>query len=223
VLPRDEFSTPRKGTAGFDYPSQESVQAAGHTLAVHGLLLESDGAELGEETATLSWSLTHVESGERKVYVLEWPLFSDMTERAHQFAAAWSHAERHLVCHLLGLRVEPRSVAGVPVADDVPAWGGGRGKPTPAAPARDVPFFQRPAVVPQSPPGFSDQALIDHLMWWIDREQLHDRTEGAPPRELTIASAWAACAGVPVAPAANLTLAQRERLFAWLTSERARP
>lgn len=209
ILPRDETSPPRRGAPGFDYPSQEAIQGAARNLESHGLLLLPDGAELGDEgSATFSWLLLHVESGEAKVYMLEWPLFSDIDQIAHQFAAAWAHAWRHLVMQLLALRVAPRSVSGIPVRDDLPPWAGGEGKPAPVIVPRAV----------AAAPNYSGEALIEALRWWTDHEEDHDRAEGRPIRPLTIADAWRACSGLHSMPAST----DYPRIFAWLTEQKAR-
>jgi hypothetical protein len=221
ILPRDEYSPSRRGAPGFEYPSQESIQEAARLLDKHGLLLMPDGAEIGERTATLAWTLIHVESEESQGYVLDWPLFSDMTERAHQLAAAWAHAWRHLIMQLLALRVAPRGVVVGERGDDLPEWGGGKGTPSkaPFVP----PWHPTPATAAQDParPTFSPDALIELIQEWCAEEEAHDRAEGRKPRPRTLDDAWAACCGGTAARLVQ-SRADHERLFTYLHDERRR-
>lgn len=211
VLPRDDSSPPRRGAPGFDFPSQEALQGAARELEEHGLLLLPDGAELGEEgkSATFAWQLLHVESGEFKSYQLEWPLFSDLDQRAHQFAAAWAHAWRHLIMQLLALRVAPRSVGGIPLRDDLAPWAGGQGVPSPVI----VPRTATPMVE-----GYSAEKLVELVRWWGEREEEHDTAEGRPARTRTLADAWFACSGV----GGGARPSDLQPLFRWLTEQKAR-
>jgi len=216
VVPRDETSTPRRDGSTFDYPSDSTLQAVAHGLIAHGLLLEFGGWTLGDTTVTCAWTLTHIESGEGQTHVLEWPLFTDMPQRAHATAAAISHCWRHLVMQLLGLRVEPRDRPGPrPVAapalptppeiaalgpDDLPKELGGQGIPTPR---RDAPAELLHVLVDQ----------------WARIEAEHDAALGHPVQSRGIADAWARCRGGLKAPRMPAAAEDFAELAGWLRGQ----
>lgn len=105
ALVRDRRAAPSRTQAAFAYPSQESIQEAERGLLMHGLLLVDLEQDVLVSDVELTWRLTHVESGEERIFRLTWPMFSDIKEHAHARAACWSHAREKLVCHLLQLRV----------------------------------------------------------------------------------------------------------------------
>ena len=220
VVPRDETSAPRRDGSTFDYPSDSTLQQAAHGLLAHGLLLEFGGWTLGDTTVTCAWTLTHIESGEAQTHVLEWPLFTDMPQRAHQVAAAISHCWRHLVMQLLGLRVEPRDRpaprpgSAIPTRqalivdspeiaalgpDALPPGLGGQGIPTPR---RDVLVEMLPALVEQ----------------WASVEAIHDRAERRPARTYTMADAFARCRGISE-PRMPTTTTEFIELVKWLREQ----
>lgn len=107
ALIRDDIAPATDRRGPFTYPSQESVQEAWYTAeAEFGLLLLDQGQEQEDTNVLFAWILVHVESGVSMPLDLCWPMFaSDDLDEAHARAACWSHAWRHLVCHLLGIRI----------------------------------------------------------------------------------------------------------------------
>lgn len=214
VLPRDESSAARKGQPAFSYPSQDAIQEEARHLDAAGLLLLAEGAEFSDLSATFSWRLIHVESGEHLDYSLTWPLFTDMEQVAHRVAAAWSHCWGRLVMQLLALRVAPRVEATTP---GIAPW-----TERDAAKVGPMPAWAGPAkaVVPREPVAparYSGEHLIELVNWWCAREAEHDDAEGRPVTSRTLAHAWAACTGERVwGDMPPLTASERERLFFWL-------
>lgn len=228
VLPRDETSAPRRDGSTFDYPSDSSLQQAAHGLLAHGLLLEFGGWTLGESTITCAWTLTHIESDEAQTHVLEWPLFTDMPQRAHATAAAISHAWRHLVMQLLGLRVEPRRVQLPATVDDLASWGGGKGVPTPARPTvvddpvkadgGKGPPPARPTPYEVETYEVRVELLAVLVEQWNRVEAEHDSALGHPARTYTMADVFARCRGLSE-PRMPKTAAEFAELAKWLREQ----
>lgn len=218
VLPRDE-STARRDGRVVTYPSQDAIQEERRKLEAHGLLLLAESAELtGEGSALFSWSLIHVETGERLSYVLKWPLFVDIEQAAHQLAAAWDHAEGHVVRHVLALRVAKAGAAG---PAEPYGWRAAVAPPRVADELGPLPEW---ADAGRS--GYTAEALHELIEWWRIREEQRDRAEGRPPTSRGVAHVWARCNGRrpptsgEVLP--GLGREQLERMWAWLTEEKRR-
>jgi hypothetical protein len=213
--------TARRGP--FTFPSQESVQEAWyHAESEHGLLLLDRGQEKQESGDVLySWVLVHVESGDSLPFDLCWPMpqgEDDDLEEQHARAACWSHAERHLICHLLRARIEGADPAVQPWAkrekrsDDLPAWSETK---------------VSPAAVNEA---YSEAMLEQLVAEWARRKAEEDRAAGRPVKKRGLRDAYLArvekkngaevSARIAKEPIA-LEDGERRTLFFWLLDVRA--
>lgn len=219
ALIRDDIAPATERRGPFTYPSQESVQQAWHTAeAEFGLLLLDQGQEQDEGDVLFAWVLVHVESGVSMPLELSWPMFAgDDLEEPHARAACWSHAWRHLVCHLLGIRI---------VAPTAPPW-------TQRKSASDMPPWSEAPTFKVSPVPVEDyslQRLAELCGEWSSSEGEADRAAGRPVTSRGLHEAWDACvahrngwvAGQrPAKVGPPNTEEEKRRLFYWLLDKRA--
>lgn len=219
ALIRDDIAPATDRRGPFTYPSQESVQEAWYTAeAEFGLLLLDQGQEQEDTNVLFAWILVHVESGVSMPLDLCWPMFaSDDLDEAHARAACWSHAWRHLVCHLLGIRI---------AAPAAPPWAQRRS-------ASDMPPWSEAPTVKVSPVPVEDYSLprlAELCGEWSSTEGEADRVAGRPVTPRGLHEAWDACiahrngwvAGQrPPKVGPPNTDEEKRRLFYWLLDRKA--
>lgn len=226
ALIRDDIAPATERRGPFTYPSQESVQEVWHVAeAEFDLLLVDQGQEQQEDGSVLyTWALVHVESGAAMALDLCWPMpQSEDLEEQHARAACWSHAWRHLVCHLLAIRVAGPNPAAQPWAqskDDLPSWS------SPVSRGSQSPVKVSVAAVED----YSSVRLTELCDEWAMSEAEADKAAGRPVSQRGVHEAWDACIAHrnkwvegkrPPKVNPPSTEDEKRRLFYWLLDKKA--